>query len=211
MISTCSKAGMVHIELVYDFSGGGEGRRVAACPVFAIVIGKAAMPPRPVFGAHVFNTILTYRDEPQSLPTGASAGIVDPTVPQARRAALRHDLPSDLPRRPGLGSRRVTRTSFSTNSAGCEVARSHLAIPCSGYPAMVLSKVVRRSDPAPRAGTGAYVIVRDTTCRLFGYHGPAGAAMAPFSLDHMFRILARGRIPLTPIFRKKCYILAVKF
>jgi len=35
------------------------------------------------------------------------------------------------------------------------------------------------------AGTGAYVIVRDTTCRLFGYHGLLGGDGA-FSLDHMF-------------------------
>jgi hypothetical protein len=36
-----------------------------------------------------------------------------------------------------------------------------------------------------RAGTGAYVIVRDTTCRLFGYHGLLGGN-GSFSLDHMF-------------------------
>jgi hypothetical protein len=35
------------------------------------------------------------------------------------------------------------------------------------------------------AGTGAYVIVRDATCRLFGYHGLLGGDGA-FSLDHMF-------------------------
>ena len=42
-------------------------------------------------------------------------------------------------------------------------------------------------DDAARtqAGPRAYVIIRDTTCRLFGYHGlshPDGG----FSLDHMF-------------------------
>ncbi len=36
-----------------------------------------------------------------------------------------------------------------------------------------------------RAGEDAYIIVRDTTCRLFGYHGLLGARGA-FSLDHMF-------------------------
>jgi hypothetical protein len=36
-----------------------------------------------------------------------------------------------------------------------------------------------------RAGRGAYVIVRDTTCRLFGYHGLLGGD-GSFSLDHMF-------------------------
>jgi hypothetical protein len=36
-----------------------------------------------------------------------------------------------------------------------------------------------------KAGSGGYVIIRDTTCRLFGYHGLLGADGA-FSLDHMF-------------------------
>jgi hypothetical protein len=36
-----------------------------------------------------------------------------------------------------------------------------------------------------RAGDGAYIIIRDTTCRLFGYHGLLAKGGA-FSLDHMF-------------------------
>jgi hypothetical protein len=36
-----------------------------------------------------------------------------------------------------------------------------------------------------RAGAGAYIIVRDKTCRLFGYHGLVSRDSA-FSLDHMF-------------------------
>jgi hypothetical protein len=36
-----------------------------------------------------------------------------------------------------------------------------------------------------RAGPGAYAVIRDTTCRLFGYHGLVGRDGA-FSLDHMF-------------------------
>ena len=39
-------------------------------------------------------------------------------------------------------------------------------------------------DPAA-AGKDAHVIVRDTTCRLFGYHGIDGPDGA-FCLDHMF-------------------------
>jgi hypothetical protein len=36
-----------------------------------------------------------------------------------------------------------------------------------------------------RAGNRAYAVIRDTTCRLFGYHGLLGDDGA-FSLDHMF-------------------------
>ena len=32
---------------------------------------------------------------------------------------------------------------------------------------------------------GAYAVIRDPTCRLFGYHGLLGEGGA-FSLDHMF-------------------------
>jgi hypothetical protein len=35
------------------------------------------------------------------------------------------------------------------------------------------------------AGDYPYVIIRDETCRLFGYHGVAHAS-GSFSLDHMF-------------------------
>ena len=39
--------------------------------------------------------------------------------------------------------------------------------------------------PRARAGSGAYAVIRDPTCRLFGYHGLLGEGGA-FSLDHMF-------------------------
>jgi hypothetical protein len=35
-----------------------------------------------------------------------------------------------------------------------------------------------------KAGEHGYIVVRDTSCRLFGYHGLIGPAA--FSLDHMF-------------------------
>ena len=35
------------------------------------------------------------------------------------------------------------------------------------------------------AGEDAYVLIRDVTCRLFGYHGLRNADES-FSLDHMF-------------------------
>ena len=48
------------------------------------------------------------------------------------------------------------------------------------------------------AGPTGYVLVRDATCRLFGYHGLMDEA-GGFSLDHMFGFLRtyRGRTSLT--------------
>jgi hypothetical protein len=59
-----------------------------------------------------------------------------------------------------------------------------LAIPCSGSRLWYYRSLFDDATRA-RAGIGAYVIVRDTTCRLFGYHGLLGGD-GSFSLDHMF-------------------------
>jgi hypothetical protein len=67
---------------------------------------------------------------------------------------------------------------------GCEIARSRLAIPCSGSRLWYHHAMFDRETRA-RAGAGAYVVIRDATCRLFGYHGLVGEDGA-FSLDHMF-------------------------
>ena len=54
-----------HVELVYDFSqgGGGDGWLHALFRYRHRASGHAA---ETSFGAHVFNTIMVYRDEPQS-------------------------------------------------------------------------------------------------------------------------------------------------
>jgi len=87
--------------------------------------------------------------------------------------------PASRPWRPESATDIILHDAF-----GREVARKSLAIPCSGsrllrYHAL-FDKTVRK-----RAGSGAYAIIRDSTCRLFGYHGLLGRGGA-FSLDHMF-------------------------
>ena len=62
--------------------------------------------------------------------------------------------------------------------------RAHAAIPCSGSHHWRVSKTFE-AKALEAAGEGAYVIIRDTTCRLFGYHGLVRGD-ASFSLDHMF-------------------------
>src|SRR5437660_976525 len=67
---------------------------------------------------------------------------------------------------------------------GSEVARTQLAIPCSGS-RLLRYRALFDAATRARAGSGAYAIIRDPTCRLFGYHGLLGRDGA-FSLDHMF-------------------------
>ena len=173
--------GYGHLELVYDFSAGGEadGWLHAIFRYHRRSTGHAA---ETSFGAHVFNTILTYRSEPQSYsgrPPGLSTRLF------LRLGDDRHDTLCQLiypASRPWLPLSATEIILY--DRTGCETATAHMAIPCSG------SRLWRYHDlfdaaTRARAGTGAYAIIRDKTCRLFGYHGLLAASGA-FSLDHMF-------------------------
>ena len=70
------------------------------------------------------------------------------------------------------------------DSAGQVIAEERVVIACSGS-AMVWPDAVFGQAALRRAGRDGYVLVRDTTCRLFGYHGLMDDA-GGFSLDHMF-------------------------
>jgi len=173
--------GYGHIELVYDFSAGGEadGWLHAIFRYYRRTTGHAA---ETSFGAHVFNTILTYRDEPQSYsgrPPGLSTRLFLRLGDDSRDTLCQLIYPASRPWRP-LSATEI----ILYDRAGREAAMARLAIPCSG------SRLWRYHDlfdaaTRTRAGTGAYAIVRDKTCRLFGYHGLV-AADGAFSLDHMF-------------------------
>ena len=67
---------------------------------------------------------------------------------------------------------------------GVPVEQAPLAIACSGS-AMVFPDAVFGQAAVAAAGEGGYVIIRDATCRLFGYHGLMDGR-GGFSLDHMF-------------------------
>ncbi len=70
------------------------------------------------------------------------------------------------------------------SNQGQEIAQAHAAIPCSGsYHWRVSETFEARALEA--AGEGAYAVIRDATCRLFGYHGLV-CGDESFSLDHMF-------------------------
>ena len=57
--------GYGHVELVYDLGGGGDGDGWLHA-LFRYRHHASGHAAETSFGAHVFNTILTYRDEPQS-------------------------------------------------------------------------------------------------------------------------------------------------
>jgi hypothetical protein len=173
--------GYGHIELVYDFSAGGEGDGWLHA-LFRYRHRRSGHAAETSFGAHVFNTVLTYRDEPQSYsgrPPGLSTRLFLRLGEPVFDTFCHLIYPASRPWLPTSDTEVILY-----DGTGCEVARSHLTIPCSGsrlwYYRTLFDETVRA-----RAGVNPYVIVRDTTCRLFGYHGLVGGN-GSFSLDHMF-------------------------
>jgi hypothetical protein len=67
---------------------------------------------------------------------------------------------------------------------GKELTTREIKIPCNGSFLWRVSEVFSKSQRT-LARNGGYVLVRDATCRLFGYHGLICDDCA-FSLDHLF-------------------------
>jgi len=174
-----SRAG--HAELVYDFRDGGEadGWLHGLFRYEHRASGHAA---ETSFGAHIFNTIMTYRDEPQSYngpPPGLSTRLFLKLGDAGRRSFAVLVYAASAP----WQARSDTKLQL-VDGAGATVAEHALTIACGGS-AMVFPDELFDEAQLRAAGPHGYVLVRDTTCRLFGYHGLMGGGGA-FSLDHMF-------------------------
>jgi hypothetical protein len=170
-----------HVELVYDFSSGGEADGWLHA-LFRYRHRRSGHAAETSFGAHVFNTILTYRDEPQSYsgrPPGLSTRLF------LRLGGASYDTFCQLIYPASRRWRPMSATEIILHDGhGAEIARTSLEIPCSGSRLWYYREVFDGAARA-RAGPGAHVVIRDATCRLFGYHGLVGRNGA-FSLDHMF-------------------------
>ena len=169
------------MELVYDLSSGGDadGWLHGLFRYEAKAHGHAA---ETSFGAHIFNTVMTYKNEPQSY-AGRAPGLSTRLFLRLGSAPLDtlcHLIyPASTPWHP-----KSTTELLLHDRAGQEVARRAVQIACGGSR---LWRYHERFDAGERgrAGDGGYVVIRDTTCRLFGYHGLIDA-QDHFSLDHMF-------------------------
>ena len=170
-----------HGELVYDFRDGGtaDGWMHALIRVTDRAHGHAA---ETSFGAHIYNTPMTYRDEPQSYsgpPPGLSTRLFLRLGDPARAAYAVLIYPASASWRPWSATTLMLHAGDGTLQAEHAVC-----IACSGsllvHPETLFCEAERAA-----AGPDGYVIVRDPGCRLFGYHGLMGDA-GSFSLDHMF-------------------------
>ena len=170
-----------HIELTYDFDAGSlaDGWLHAIFRYEDLVSGHAA---ETSFGSHIFNTVLTWRSEPQSYagrPPGLSTRLFL-RLGQDKQDTLCHLIyPASTP------WHATSQTEFLLmNRDGIECGRRVYNIACGG--SLHFRYLKEFSEDLRRAaGPDAYILVRDATCRLFGYHGLLAGESA-FSLDHMF-------------------------
>ena len=170
-----------HAELVYDFraGGGGDGWLHALVRAEDRASGHAA---ESSFGAHMFNLPVTWRDEPQSYsgpPPGLSTRLFLKLGDQGRRSFALLIYPAS-----GDWHARSDTALILHDDTGRAIGEERVAIPRSGS-ALVEPHTIFGEASLARAGVRGYVLVRDTTCRLFGYHGLT-ADGGRFSLDHMF-------------------------
>jgi hypothetical protein len=170
-----------HAELVYDFRDGGAADGWLHA-LFRYEDRQSGHEAESSFGAHVFNTAMTYRDEPQSYsgpPPGLSTRLFLKLGDARRDSFAVLIYPASAPWYPRSGTLLQLH-----DSAGRMVAEERTAIACRGsltvWPHQVFGAGAVRA-----AGPDGYVLVRDPTCRLFGYHGLMDDRGA-FSLDHMF-------------------------
>jgi hypothetical protein len=173
--------GYGHLELVYDFEAGDEadGWLHGLFRYADIHCGHQA---ETSFGSHMFNLALTYRGEPQSYsgpPPGLSTRLFLRIAPPPFETFCHLVYPvSDI-------WHAQSTTSLALRAAnGEELACEAIAIPSSGSRFWSVREIFGEKRLA-QAGRYPYVIIRDETCRLFGYHGVRDMS-GSFSLDHMF-------------------------
>jgi hypothetical protein len=170
-----------HAELVYDFRDGGDADGWLH-GLFRYEDRHTRHAAETSFGAHIFNTAMTYRDEPQSYsgpPPGLSTRLFLKLGDAKRRAFTVLVYAASAAWHPFS-----TTSLILVDSAGAQIAEHAFRIACSGS-AMIFPDDVFSAAALKQAGAHGYVLVRDTTCRLFGYHGLMDDA-GGFSLDHMF-------------------------
>lgn len=174
-------SGRGHIEVSYDFAAGScaDGWLHGIFRYQDTLSGHAA---ETSFGSHIFNTVLVYKTEPQSYsgrPPGLSTRLLLRLGPDPWDTMCALIYPASTPWLP------TSATELQLFDArGTQVAVRSLAIPCGGSHLFRYHETFPPEDRA-KAGAQAYIVIRDTTCRLFGYHGCLNGETA-FSFDHMF-------------------------
>ncbi|GAB4355463.1 MAG: hypothetical protein Kow00114_05800 [Kiloniellaceae bacterium] len=170
-----------HMELVYDFAEGGEADGWLH-GLFRYEDKASGHVAETSFGAHVFNAVLTYKGEPQSYAgraPGLSTRLFLSFGPAPYQALCHLIYPASTP-----WHAKSATTLILHDADGNALAEHQVQIACGGSLLWTPADFFSAAD-LKKAGPAGYVIIRDTTCRLFGYHGLTNGEKA-FSFDHMF-------------------------
>ncbi len=170
-----------HAELVYDFRFGGEANGWMHA-LFRFEDKLSGHVAESSFGAHIFNTVMVYKNEPQSY-TGKPPGLSTRLFLKLGFAGKESFATLIYP----ASAQWVENSSTDLelyDGEGTLLETSRIAIACSGS-ALIRPSEVFASAHIQAAGERGYVLVRDATCRLFGFHGVDDGA-GGFSFDHMF-------------------------
>ena len=173
-------SGYGHLFLHYDFTAGTQADGWLHA-VFRVADRKTGHVAETSFGSHIFNTVLTFGNEPQSYagpPPGLSTRLFLRLGHDGCETLCHLIYPASTPWHTESETDLVLH-----DAAGAELAKKRIALRCNGSLLWRAGETFGREAIA-RAGDGGYVIIRDTTCRLFGYHGLDNGRA--FSLDHMF-------------------------
>jgi hypothetical protein len=176
------KSGYGHVELSYDFRDGGLGDGWIHGLFRYARRDAPAHAAETSFGSHIFNTPLVFKNEPQSYigrPPGLSTRLFLRLGSDGFESMCHLVYPASTP----WHEKSDTHLELY-DAAGTKLADAKLAIACSGSRLWRPSEFFGAAELARAAG-GGYVLIRDRTCRLFGYHGLV-AADGRFCLDHMF-------------------------
>jgi hypothetical protein len=170
-----------HAELAYDFREGGDADGWLHA-LFRYEHRSTGHVAESSFGAHMYNTIMTFGSEPQSYggpPPGLSTKLFLRIGPAELETFFVLIYPASV------DTNWHSNTTLELHGGtGALLALGKVEIPCCGSTTMYLSREFE-PDVLRSAGIGGYVLVRDPICRLFGFQGLEDRA-GRFSFDHMF-------------------------
>ena len=169
-----------HMELAYNLSNGGYADGWLH-GLFKYQDRNTNHIAETSFGAHIFNTAITYKNEPQSY-NGPAPGLSTKLFLRLDSKNLETFCHLIYPSSTTWHDfSKTTLILFDKNAN--QIGEKEINIPCGGSLFWTASEMFSSYDLA-KAKEG-YIIIRDVTCRLFGYHGLMDGEKA-FCMDHMF-------------------------
>lgn len=169
-----------HIELTYDFQDGGAGDGWLHS-LFRYTLKSSQHTAETSFGAHMFNHLITYKNEPQSYK-GPPPGLSTRLFLRIALAPIKTLCHLSYP--VGVQWHPISDTYLELkNRYGQSITEQIVNIPANGSYYFCCQDIFT-AEQLKKAGNFAYIIIRDTTCRLFGYHG--ARLGDTFAFDHMF-------------------------